>query len=78
MFTFRTICNFKIALHILEIANLQTDFEIVQPSLRNFEIAQPSLHDFEIALRILEIAKLCSAISEVDVYDNIKQTCSFS
>ena len=43
----------------------------------NFKIAQPSLRDFEIALRKLEIAKLRYAISKVNVYSNIKQTCTF-
>ena len=58
-------------------AKLQTNFEIVQPSLRYFQIAQPSLRDFEIALRKLEIAKLRDAVSNVDVYSNIKKTCTF-
>ena len=59
---FANLRNFKIALRKLEIAKLQTNFEIAQPSLCNFEIARPSLHNFEIALRKLEIAKLHSAI----------------
>ena len=59
---FANLHNFEIALRKLEIAKLQTNFEIAQPSLRNFEIA---LHE-------LEIAKLSCAISKVDVYNNTK------
>ena len=74
---FANLRNFKIALHKLEIAKLQTNFDIVQPSLRNFEIVHPSLRNFEIALHKLEIAKLRSTLSKVDVYSNIKRTCTF-
>ena len=84
---FANLRNFEIMLRKLEIAKLQTNFEIaqpslcnfeiVQPSLHNFETAQPSLHDFEIASCKLEIAKLRSAISKVDVYSNIKWACTF-
>ena len=80
---FANLRNFEIALRKLEIAKLQTMFEIAQPSVRNleipqpsvlkFKIAQPSLRDFEIVLRKLETAKLSSAISKVDVYSNIKR-----
>ena len=78
MYMFRAICkfaqfrnlrNFEIALCKLEIAKLETNFEIAWPtSLCNLEIAQPSSRDFEIALRKLEIAKLRSVISRVNVY----------
>ena len=64
---FANLRNFKIALRKLEIAK----------SLTNFEIAQPSLRDFDIALRKLEIAKFRNTISKVDVYSNIKRTCTF-
>ena len=74
---FANVRNVEIALRKLKIAKLQTNFEIAQPSLRNFQIAQPSLHYFEIALCKLEIAKLHSAILKVDVYSNIKRTCTF-
>ena len=74
---FANLRNFKIALHKLKTVKLLTNFEIAQPSLRNFQIAQPSLRDFEIALHKLEIAKLHNTISKVDVYSNIKQTCTF-
>ena len=77
---FRAICNlrnFEIAMRKLKIAKLQTNFEIAQRSLRNFQIALPSLRDFEIVLRTLEIAKLRNAILKVDMYNNVKQTCTF-
>ena len=74
---FANLRNFEIALHKLEIAKSETNFEIAQPSLRNLQIAQPSLRDFEIALRKLEIAKLRNAISKVDVYSSRKQTRAF-
>ena len=80
---FANLSNFNIALRKLEIAKLEIvqpsvhNFEIVQPSLRNFEILQPSLGDFKIVLRKLKIAKLHSAISKVNVYSNIKWTCTF-
>ena len=64
---FANLCYFEIVLCKLEIVKLQT----------NFEIVQPTLHNFEIALRKLQIALLSSAISKVDVYSNIKQTCTF-
>ena len=64
---FANLHNFEIVLRKLKIAKLQTNFQIVQPSLR----------DFEIALRKLEIVKLRNAISKVNVYSNIKRTCTF-
>ena len=64
---FANVRNFEIVLLKLEIAKLLT----------NFKMAQPSLRDFKIALRKLEIAKLHNAISKVDVYSNIKRTCTF-
>ena len=64
---FANLRNFEMALRKLDIVKLLT----------NFEIAQPSLSDFEIALRKLETAKLRNTISKVDVYSNIKRTCTF-
>ena len=55
--------HFEIALRKLEIAKLQTNFEVVWPSLCNFQIEQPSLHNFEIVLRKLEMVKLGSPFS---------------
>ena len=59
--------HFQNVLPKLEIVKLQANFEIAQPSLRNFEIV---LHE-------LEKVKLCSAISKVDVHNNIKRICIF-
>ena len=61
----------------LEIAKLQTNFEVVWPSLCNFGIEQPSLCNFEIVLLKLEMAKLGSPFSRVDVYSNIKRVYIF-
>ena len=61
----------------LKLRNCKRNFEIAQPRLRNFKIAQLSLRNFEIALHKLGISKLRSVISKVDLYSNIKQTCTF-
>ena len=85
---FANLHNFEIALRKLEIAKIckpnskivqpsLRNFKIAQPSLRTFEIVQPSLRDYEIALRKLEIVKFRSTISKIDVYSNVKPTCTF-
>ena len=58
-----------------EIAN---QFQNCVAKFMQFQIEQPSLRDFKIALRKLEIAKLHSAVSKVDVYSNINWACTFS
>ena len=63
---FANLHKFEITRHKLEIAKMQANSEIAQPSLRDFEIAVPKF----------EIANLRSAVSEVNVSSNVKQTCT--